>query len=232
MLALIVAVPVSAINLAVGSRLGIVATDYQPMKIASTEALWDTEQPAAFSLFQIGGFSEDDQTPSFDIEVPRLLSILATGTLDGEVQGITELQRQYEQQYGPGNYIPPVRTAYWAMRIMAYLGTLVFLVVALGAVLYRRATTRAHALVPMARGGLDRASVPRRTLGLGADRGGTAAVDRAGPAENSGRQLAERQHRDDRHEHRRVRHVVRGARHRRFRAHATVRAARSTRIER
>ncbi len=138
MLALIVAVPVSAINLAVGSRLGIVATDYQPMKIASTEALWDTEQPAAFSLFQIGGFSEDDQTPSFDIEVPRLLSILATGTLDGEVQGITELQRQYEQQYGPGNYIPPVRTAYWAMRIMAYLGTLVFLVVALGALLYRR----------------------------------------------------------------------------------------------
>ena len=70
-LALIVLVPVSAVNLALGSHLGVVVTDYQPMKIAATEALWDTEQPAAFSLFQIGGFSEDDQTPSFDIEIPQ-----------------------------------------------------------------------------------------------------------------------------------------------------------------
>ncbi len=56
-LALIVLVPVSALNLALGSHLGVVVTDYQPMKIAATEALWDTEQPASFSIFQIGGFS-------------------------------------------------------------------------------------------------------------------------------------------------------------------------------
>ncbi len=137
-LALIVLVPVSAVNLALGSHLGVVVTDYQPMKIAATEALWDTEQPAAFSLFQIGGFSEDDQTPSFDIEIPKLLSVLATGSLDGEVQGMNEVQSQYEQQYGPGDYIPPVRAAYWGMRIMAYLGTLVFLVAAVGAFLMWR----------------------------------------------------------------------------------------------
>jgi cytochrome d ubiquinol oxidase subunit I len=137
-LALIVLVPVSAVNLALGSHLGVVVTDYQPMKIAATEALWDTEQPAAFSVFQIGGFSEDDQTPSFDIEIPRLLSVLATGSLDGEVQGMNELQSQYEQQYGPGDYIPPVEAAYWSMRVMAYLGTLVFLVAAVGAFLLWR----------------------------------------------------------------------------------------------
>ncbi len=62
-LALIVGVPVSALNLAIGSHLGVVITDYQPMKIAATEALWETEQPASFSVFQIGGFSVDDQTP-------------------------------------------------------------------------------------------------------------------------------------------------------------------------
>jgi cytochrome bd ubiquinol oxidase subunit I len=137
-LALIVLVPVSAVNLALGSHLGVVVTEYQPMKIAATEALWDTEQPAAFSVFQIGGFTQEDQTPSFDIEIPRLLSVLATSSLDGEVQGMNEVQSQYEQQYGPGNYIPHVRTTYWAMRIMAYLGTLVFLVAAVGAFLYRR----------------------------------------------------------------------------------------------
>ncbi len=138
-LALIVAVPVSAVNLALGSHLGVVVTDYQPMKIAATEALWDTEQPAAFSIFQIGGFSVDDQTPSFDIEIPRLLSVLATGTLSGEVEGMNPLQSEYERRYGRGeSYIPPVRTAYWSMRIMAYVGTLIFLVAALGAFLYWR----------------------------------------------------------------------------------------------
>ena len=108
------------------------------MKIAATEAQWETCQPCAFSLFQIGGFTEDDQTPSFDIEIPHLLSLLATDSWDGEVQGMNAVQTQYEQQYGSGNYIPPVRTTYWSMRIMAYLGTLVFLVAAVGAYLMWR----------------------------------------------------------------------------------------------
>jgi cytochrome d ubiquinol oxidase subunit I len=137
-LALIVAVPVSAVNLWWGSHLGIVVTDYQPMKIASTEAQWDTCQPCAFSLFQIGGFTKNDPTPSFSIQIPRVLSFLATGSFDGQVQGMNELQRQEEASYGPGSYIPPVRATYWSMRVMAYLGTLVFLVAVIGAFLYRR----------------------------------------------------------------------------------------------
>jgi cytochrome d ubiquinol oxidase subunit I len=136
--ALIMLVPVSAFNLWFGSHFGIYTTEYQPMKIASTEAQWDTCQPCAFSLFQIGGFSEDDQTPSFSIQVPRLLSFLATGSFSGEVQGMNDVQQQYEQQYGPGDYIPSVRATYWSMRVMAYLGSLVFAVAALGALLFWR----------------------------------------------------------------------------------------------
>src|SRR5215510_4027664 len=112
-LALVVGVPISAVNLWWGSHLGIVITDYQPMKIAATEALWESEQPAAFSLFQIGGFTKDDQTPSFSIEIPKLLSFLATGSFTAEVQGINPLQQQEERQYGRGNYTPPVRATYW-----------------------------------------------------------------------------------------------------------------------
>jgi cytochrome d ubiquinol oxidase subunit I len=137
-LALVVLVPVSAVNLWFGSNFGIVTTQLQPMKIASTEAQWTNCQPCAFSLFQIGGFTADDETPSFSIQVPRLLSFLATGSFGGEVQGMNALQAQQQQQYGPGDYIPMVRATYWSMRVMAYLGTLVFLVAALGAVLYRR----------------------------------------------------------------------------------------------
>jgi cytochrome d ubiquinol oxidase subunit I len=137
-LALIVGVPISAVNLGIGSHLGVVVTDYQPMKIASTEAQWDTCQPCAFSLFQIGGFTVDDETPTFSIQIPKLLSVLATGSLDGEVQGMSELQESDQATYGDGDYIPPVRTSYWSMRIMAYAGTLVFLVLALGGLLYWR----------------------------------------------------------------------------------------------
>jgi cytochrome d ubiquinol oxidase subunit I len=133
-----VGVPIAALNLWWGSNFGIVVTNYQPMKIAASEAQWDTCQPCAFSLFQIGGFSEDDQTPSFSIQVPRLLSFLATGSLDGEVQGLSPLQTEYESTYGSGDYIPPVRTAYWSMRTMAYAGSLVFLILAVGAFLYWR----------------------------------------------------------------------------------------------
>jgi cytochrome d ubiquinol oxidase subunit I len=137
-LAIIVVLPASFIQLGLGSEFGVAVTDVQPMKIAATEALWDTEEPAAFSLFQIGGFTEDDQTPSFDIEVPGLLSFLATNSFKGQVVGINELQSQTEQQYGRGNYIPDVRLVYWSMRVMAYLGTLMFLLALWGGWLLRR----------------------------------------------------------------------------------------------
>ena len=138
-LAIVVALPVTFVQLGVGSEFGVLATDVQPMKISATEALWDTEEPAAFSLFQIGGFTVDDQTPSFDIEIPGLLSFLSTNSFKGEVVGINELQSQAEQQFGPGNYIPDVRLVYWSMRVMAYLGTLLLLLAAWGAwLLWRR----------------------------------------------------------------------------------------------
>jgi cytochrome d ubiquinol oxidase subunit I len=137
-LALIVAVPATLINLTVGNRFGLAVTQAQAMKIASAVALWNTEQPAGFSMFQIGGFSKDDQDPKVVIQVPRLLSYMATGSFSGEVQGINQLQSQEQKQFGNGNYIPNVEVTYWSIRVMAYLGVLMFLVAAVGAWLYRK----------------------------------------------------------------------------------------------
>jgi cytochrome d ubiquinol oxidase subunit I len=137
-LSLIVLVPFSIINLGFGSRFGIITTELQPMKISAAEALWNTEQPAAFSLFQVGGFSPQHPDPSFQIAIPGLLSFLSTGSFNGKVEGLNQLQQQEVKQYGPGNYMPPVRAIYWSMRVMAYLGTLVALVAVLGAWFYRR----------------------------------------------------------------------------------------------
>jgi cytochrome bd ubiquinol oxidase subunit I len=135
-LALIVAVPVTLLQLIVGNRFGEAVTSAQSMKIAASEAQWDTCQPCGFSLFQIGGFSKDDQTPSFSITIPRLLSYMATGSFKGQVQGLTELQREEQRKYGRDNYMPNVRVIYWAMRVMAFAGVLMFLVAAVGGWLY------------------------------------------------------------------------------------------------
>jgi cytochrome d ubiquinol oxidase subunit I len=137
-LSLIVLAPAAFLVIIAGSELGVTVTNDQPMKIAATEALWDTQKPASFSLFQIGGFSADDPEPSFSIEIPYMLSFLATRSPTGEVQGMNQVQAQYEQEYGPGSYIPPVATQYWSMRVMAYAAGLSFLLALVGLFLQRR----------------------------------------------------------------------------------------------
>jgi cytochrome d ubiquinol oxidase subunit I len=137
-LALIVAVPATALQLVVGNRFGEAVTSAQSMKIAASEAQWNTCQPCGFSAIQFGGFSASDPTPSFSITIPRVLSYMATGSFDGKVEGLNQLQAQEAAKYGPGNYMPNVRVIYWAMRVMAYAGVLMFLVAALGAWLYWR----------------------------------------------------------------------------------------------
>ncbi len=125
-LSLIVLVPAIVLALFVGSELGVIEGKYQPMKIAAAEAQWNTCQPCSFSLFQIGGGNED-QTPTQILSVPHVLSLLATNHWNGKVEGLNQINAQYQQQYGPGNYVPNVFVQYWSMRVMAYLGALVLL---------------------------------------------------------------------------------------------------------
>src|SRR3954454_15943042 len=137
-LALIVAIPRTLVQLSVRNRFGAAVTSAQGMKIAASEAQWNTCQPCGFSVFQIGGFSAQDPDPSFSIVIPRLLSWIGTGSFDGKVQGLNQLQQQERRQYGPGNYMPDIRLIYWSMRVMAMLGVFMFLVAAVGTWLYRK----------------------------------------------------------------------------------------------
>jgi cytochrome bd ubiquinol oxidase subunit I len=136
-LALIVLTPAILLTLLVGDELGVIEGRYQPMKIAAAEAQWKTCQPCSFSLFQIGG-GNNDHTPTQIIEIPHLLSLLATNHWNGKVVGLTPLQHQYAAKYGPGNYVPNVFIQYWSMRAMAYLGVIVLLVAVWGLWLNRR----------------------------------------------------------------------------------------------
>ena len=223
-LALIVAVPVTLIQLSVGNRFGAAVTTAQGMKIAASEAQWNTCQPCGFSVFQIGGFSAQDPNPSFSITIPRLLSWMATGSFDGKVDGLNQLQAQEQSTYGPGNYMPDIELMYWSMRVMAMAGVAMFLVAAVGAWLLSQAAAREGAVVPVDRDRRDRPPVHRRDRRLDPHRDGPPTVDRAEPAEDLQRGLAEHQHGDGRGEPRRVRAAVRDARGRRLRPDAPLRA--------
>jgi len=136
-MALIVLVPAILFTLLVGDELGVIEARYQPMKIAAAEAQWKTCQPCSFSLFQIGG-GNNDHTPTQILEIPHLLSLLATNHWNGKVIGLTPLQHQYTAKYGPGYYVPNVFIQYWSMRAMAYLGVVVLLIGVWGLWLIRR----------------------------------------------------------------------------------------------
>jgi cytochrome d ubiquinol oxidase subunit I len=145
-LSLAVLVPTVLFAMLIGSELGVIEARYQPMKIAAAEAQWSTCQPCSFSLFQIGGGNQD-QTPTQILEIPHLLSLLATNHWNGKVIGLNPLQHQYVKRYGPGYYVPNVFIQYWSMRVMAYLAVVVFAVGGWGLWLLRRrklATSRRY----------------------------------------------------------------------------------------
>ncbi|NMB89973.1 MAG: cytochrome ubiquinol oxidase subunit I [Chloroflexi bacterium] len=119
----------------------------QPMKMAAAEALWESEDPASFSLFTFG--NEAELRDVFAIRIPGVLSLLSYNRFDGEVKGIRNLQAEYEQAYGTGNYIPPIAISYWSFRIMVGAGFLMFLLGAL--LLYQTMRNKPVSKLPLIR---------------------------------------------------------------------------------
>ena len=100
----------------------------QPMKMAAAEALYNTTHGASFSLLTIGDLSGK---ALFQIRLPHMLSVLATNSWNGKVQGINQLQAAAAKKYGAGSYVPVLWVMYWTFRIMVGIG---FLLLGLGVV--------------------------------------------------------------------------------------------------
>jgi cytochrome d ubiquinol oxidase subunit I len=131
--AAMIAVPLVGL---IGHAQGQHMVKVQPMKMAAAEGLWESENPASFSLFTIS--DEAERRDIFTVRIPYLLSIMAYNTLDGEVLGINNLQAAYEERYGPGNYVPPVAVSYWSFRLMVGAAFLMLAVAGLALYLVAR----------------------------------------------------------------------------------------------
>ncbi|MBH8583019.1 cytochrome ubiquinol oxidase subunit I [Thermoactinomyces sp. CICC 10735] len=98
----------------------------QPMKMAASEGLWETsEDPAPWTVFAV--INPETMENKYEIKIPYMLSYLTYSKFSGSVEGMKELQQKYEQTYGAGDYIPPVRTTFWSFRIMVGAGVAMIL---------------------------------------------------------------------------------------------------------
>jgi cytochrome d ubiquinol oxidase subunit I len=111
--------------------LGLQAGARQPSKLAAFElSLHNEPGPAPL---KIGGFLIGDQV-RWAIPIPRVGSIIATGTFDGAVPGLNSV---------PKSDWPPVNITHWAFQIMVGIG----LLLALAVVVYWVARRRGHDLL-------------------------------------------------------------------------------------
>ncbi len=94
----------------------------QPTKLAAMEALWDTTKGANIQLAVWADQKAQKNVIEIPLPIPGLLSFLATHDFNGKLLGAKDLQKKFEAQFGPGNYIPPVNFTFWAFHIMVYLG--------------------------------------------------------------------------------------------------------------
>ncbi|MEV5502321.1 cytochrome ubiquinol oxidase subunit I [Nonomuraea fuscirosea] len=83
--------------------------EQQPMKLASAEGLERDTAAAPFSLVP-------------GVEIPAVLSFLATNDPGATVQGTEDLQRRFERQFGPGDYRPDQTIVFWSFRVMIVFG--------------------------------------------------------------------------------------------------------------
>ena len=129
-----------ALTMTVGHFQAQLMTEQQPMKMAAAEALYETEDAAPLSLFAVAPFEARPDRSSFDIGIPGGLSFLSTNSFTGQVEGVNDIQAQYVEQFGPGEYRPIIGITYWSFRLMIGAGTLIFVIAGIGLWLWRRGT--------------------------------------------------------------------------------------------
>lgn len=108
-----------------------------PMKLSAMEALWETENPAPFTVMAV--INEDEHKNDMAIEIPALFSFMLYNKPEGEVKGMNDLHQELVAKYGQGDYYPDVTGLFFSFRIMIGVGGLMVAITALlGLLAWRR----------------------------------------------------------------------------------------------
>ena len=125
-MAMTTAVVLTPLQIVLGDLHGLNTLEYQPVKVAAMEGIWETTKGAPAVLFAIP--DEGLKANQYEIAIPKLASLYLTHSLDGEVKGLDAF---------PGT-TPPVKPVFFAFRIMVGVGMLMLLTAGIGFYLTRK----------------------------------------------------------------------------------------------
>lgn len=117
----------------VGDEVGLKVREYQPLKTAAMEGIWDTQKGAPLVLFAYP--SESQEKNLFSIEIPKLASLINTHKLDGKMIGLKSVAKEDR---------PIVPVVFYSFRIMVGLGLLMVMIGVLGSALLFRQKIYKH----------------------------------------------------------------------------------------
>ena len=126
-MAVLMAAVFAPLQLVIGDLHGKNTYEYQPIKVAAIEGLWETEQGAGFRIIATPNNAEMRNT--MEIVIPNLLSTVLTGDPQGEVKGLNAWPKEEH---------PPVAIVFWSFRIMLAVGMGMILTGLMGSILYMR----------------------------------------------------------------------------------------------
>ncbi len=104
-----------------GARQAVAVTDYQPLKLAAMEGVWDSQSCAP--MYIVGWVNTAAETTK-GISIPCMLSFLAYGNINATVQGLTSF---------PPETWAPINLVFQVYHLMINLGGLFILIGLLGA---------------------------------------------------------------------------------------------------
>lgn len=145
-IALLALVFVAPIQIWLGDSSGGSVFATQPAKGAAIEGHWITNKPGTAASWSLLAWpNQKEQRNDWSLEIPGMLSILATHTLHGEVKGLSD--------FAPADQPPMLPLLYYSFRVMAGIGFAFMLLSFWTAFVWRRT-----------RGNLDRLLAQRKLL--------------------------------------------------------------------
>lgn len=122
-LALLLLVIAAPLQIWLGDSSGVDVFETQPAKGAAIEGHWQTNAPGTGANWSLLAWpNADTQANDWSIEVPGMLSLLATHSLHGQIKGLHDIPKADQP--------PMLPLLYYAFRVMAGIGFL-FMVLAL-----------------------------------------------------------------------------------------------------
>lgn len=102
----------------IGDVVGLNVHQYQPLKTAAIEGVWETQTGAPLLLFAWP--SQQEQKNEYAISIPKLASLINTHQWDGQLLGLKSVAKTDQ---------PPVAPVFFSFRVMLAVGILMLITV-------------------------------------------------------------------------------------------------------